>query len=133
MKDLKVGCFEIFQIQRNYDFLKFKMPSFFSFLINLFPFLHWKFQAFTWIFWPITCLMRSIKWPMNFLTGSIRDNYRIYNLICITIVRILVKIKCEFFKMSKASHLIMDYLPSLWMKLVSISYICQRIHPRGRN
>jgi len=46
------------------------------------------------------------------MTKTIRDNYRIYNLIIILNVRIVVSVRCGFFKMSNVSHLTM-FLPHL--------------------
>jgi hypothetical protein len=46
-----------------------------------------------------------------FVTKTIGDNYRIYNLIIILNAKIVVNVRCGLFKMSSMSHLTM-FLPS---------------------
>ncbi len=41
------------------------------------------------------------------MTKTIGDNYRIYNLIIILNAKIVVSVRCGFFKMSNVSHLTM--------------------------
>jgi hypothetical protein len=41
------------------------------------------------------------------VSKTIRDNYRIYSLIIILNGKIVVNVRCEFFKMSNMSHLTM--------------------------
>jgi hypothetical protein len=45
-----------------------------------------------------------------FFTKIKKDNYKIYNLIIIIIAKNPTSVKCELFKMSKVSHLIMFLL-----------------------
>jgi hypothetical protein len=61
---------------------------------DLFFISHWKFQPFTWIFKP-----------------SIGDNYRIYSLIIIIILRILTNVSAQTFLNVKMSHLTNVLLP----------------------
>jgi len=46
----------------------------------------------------------------HFFTKITKDNYKIYNLIIIIIVKNSTSVECELFKMSKMSHLIMFLL-----------------------
>jgi hypothetical protein len=107
MKNFKVRCTKTFLTQKILNFKCHDIHHFqWFFFIS-----HWSLQAFTLIFLLITCLWYLYDSLPIFLAKSIRDSYKLHNLIIITITRILVSVRCGLFKFSKTNHLTM-FLPN---------------------